>query len=137
MIWFVCFHPKRPEHWWARTYGHVSLAGYHDETWVHVDLGRSTTTIEPMFRKETVEEYLSYLTAHSTVLKFGEARRKSSFLRPMTCVSFAKHLLGVRSRALVPDRLFHDLRKKYDAEIMNEGPVRTGNPGATSGSPTG
>lgn len=121
MIWFVAFHPKRSEHWWARTYGHVSLAGFEDDTWINLDLRPNFFDATPIYKFEERNNFLSYLCAYSTVLKFGESLSdQSQFFRPMSCVSLTKHVLGVRSRALLPDGLFRDLRNNYSAEIMNE-----------------
>lgn len=121
MIWHVIFHPKEKRHWWARRFSHVSLAGYHNETWVQLDLGRPGVDIRTFYAHDEVHGYLSYLTGHHTVLRFGEAvgpgRR---FGRPMTCVGFVKHVLGVRSRALLPDGLFTTLIRDNNAVIVNE-----------------
>ena len=137
MIWFVAFHPKRPEHWWARTFGHVSLAGYDNDTWVNLDLRREACNVTPIFKLEERVDFLSYLTAHSTVLKFGPSIKSAShFLRPMSCVSMTKHVLGVRSRALLPDSLFRDLRNNYSAEIMNEGQSTDRDRRSKAGAPT-
>lgn len=121
MIWFVVFHPKERHQWWGRRFGHVSLAGFKDDTWVHVDVGIKNTEIAPVYRYDDVRSYLACLTSTATVLKFGPAQNPGgSFFFPMTCVSFVKHVLGVRSRALRPDGLFEILIREYKAELMNE-----------------
>jgi hypothetical protein len=120
MIWHVIFHPKDGE-WWTRRFGHVSLAGFQNETWVHLDLGREAVTVKPMFLHDETVDYLSTLLTYYTLLRFGPAKNQaSSFFMPMTCVSFVKHTLGIRSRALLPDQLFHSLIRDHDAEVLNE-----------------
>lgn len=118
-IWHVIFHPGRSP--WARKYRHVSLAGYADETWLHLDLQRGGVNVAAIYRYQEVQDYLSYLLTHYSVLKFGPSLPETrSFMRPMTCVSFTKHVLGVKSGALRPDRLFTTLVESYGAEILNE-----------------
>lgn len=120
MIWFAVFSPKKPEHWWARTYGHVALLGFSNETWVHLDLYREAVDVVPFFTHDEANDRLSYALTHFTVLKFGTAKPKSrAFFRPLTCVSFVKQVLGVRSCALLPDGLFRSLIRDYGAEIVN------------------
>lgn len=108
----------------------MSLAGFENETWINLDMGRRQFDVTPLFAQGDVRDYLSYLSAKTVVLRFGPAAGPgTSFLRPMTCVAFVKHALGVRSRALLPDALFTTLTAKYGAEIMNEdakGPGRNG-----------
>lgn len=119
MIWYVVFHPAKSL--WSRRFRHVSLAGYTNTTWIHLDLDRGGVVISPLYRYEDVQDYLSLLLAHYTVLHFGPARHEAAhFFRPMTCVSFVKHVLGVRSGALRPDRLFDDLVRKFNAKVLTD-----------------
>lgn len=119
LIWHVVFHPAPA--WWARKYRHVSLAGYCDDTWLNIDLQRRGVSVASIYRYDEVNDYLSFLLTHYTVVKFGPTRGVSkSFLAPMTCVSFAKHVLGVRCSALRPDGLLTSLVSNFDAEVLNE-----------------
>lgn len=128
MIWHVIFHPKEKRHWWAHRFSHVSLAGYHNETWTQLDLGRGGVDVRCFYAHDEVHGYLAYLTGHHTVVRFGEALGPGKFFwRPMTCVSFVKHTLGVRSRALRPDGLFTSLIRDNNAVIVNETQGSTGN----------
>jgi len=123
MIWHICFHPRLERHWWGRKYGHVSIAGYHDDTWVHIDVRRETTDVLSIYRYEDTHNYLDYLVKNTTVVRFGPAKagvNARAFLRPMSCVIFVKHTLGIRSRALLPDGLLRDLLRDYDVEIIND-----------------
>lgn len=119
MIWYVVFHPKGSRLWPGR-YCHASLAGYDNETWVEIDLHRRGVVVKPIFAHDEVREYLAVLLSHYTVVKFGPSQGQGRhFLRPMTCVSFIKHTLGVRSRALLPDGLLHSLVRDHGAEVLN------------------
>lgn len=121
MIWFVVFHPKEKKHWWARQFSHVSLAGFSNETWTHLDLGRTGVDVRTFYAHDDVKDYLSYLTAHHAVLRVGPSLGPGhSFFQPMTCVGFVKHTLGVRCRALFPDQLFEILIREHNAVMMNE-----------------
>lgn len=135
MIWFIVFHPKRPDQWWARTYGHVSLAGFEKETWLHLDLHRGGVEAVVAHEYDDVNDVLSFLTAHKTLVRAPESQQARHFFRPMTCVAFAKHTLGLRSRALLPDALFRSLVHDQGAEIMNEEqpPQRDGGTAAAAG----
>lgn len=122
MIWFVVFHPKMRWQWWGTRFGHVSLAGYTGGTWIHIDVARKQTEVTAIYKHDEVEDFLAFLASERVVLKFGPARAHGKhFFRPMTCVNFVKHTLGVSCGALRPDSLFHTLIREYDAEQMNEG----------------
>jgi len=138
MIWFVVFHPKERRHWWAKKFSHVSLSGFSNETWTNVDLGRTGVDIRVFYARDEVHDYLTYLTGHHTVLRFGKAIEPGRcFLSPMTCVGFVKHTLGVRSRALLPDQLFESLIRVNNAVMMNEGEGSPGNGRTESGQASG
>lgn len=127
VIWHVVFHPGRCL--WGRQWRHVSLAGFTNQTWLHLDLGRGGVSAAAFFAHDEVQDYLSYLLAYYGVLKFGPSRGgMGAYGRPMTCVSFVKHVLGVRSGALLPDGLWRDLVRNHHAEIVNapEGTERDG-----------
>jgi hypothetical protein len=126
LIWHVIFHRGRTL--WSRRFCHVSLAGYSNDTWIHLDLQRGGMNIASIYHHEEVQDYLTFLLAHYTVLRFGPTRDRSSrsFLAPMTCVSFVKHVLRARSSALRPDRLFSDLVRVEGAEVLNENPENSG-----------
>ena len=132
LIWHVIFHPGR--RLWSRTYQHVSLAGFSNDTWLHLDLQRSGVHVASIYHHEEVEDYLTFLLAHYGVLRFGPSRPGPSrqFFRPLTCVSFVKHVLGVQSSALRPDALFRDLCRMKGIEVLNEGESPCGNPRAAT-----
>ena len=119
MIWFVVFHPRHPEHWWARRFGHVSMLGFEDGTYVHVDLRRAGVEVETFYRHDDIQNMLSYFLTHHTLVKFGPALGPGRvFGAPMTCVQLVKHTLGLKTRALLPDGLFRILTTQFKAEVM-------------------
>lgn len=119
LIWHVIFH--REKRWWGGRFSHVSLAGFSNETWLHLDLQRAGLSVATIYAYDEVRDFLSFLLAHTTVVRFGPGIAPGRhFFRPMTCVSFVKHVLGVRSSALRPDALFRDLVSRYGAEVLNE-----------------
>ncbi len=128
MIWHVVFHPGKSL--WSKRFRHVSLAGFSNDTWLHLDLSRDGVAATPIYAHDEVEDYLTLLLAYYTVVRFGPvAGRSRSFFRPMTCVSFVKHTLGVRSGALRPDGLFRDLVQDYGARVLNESGETSGGNG--------
>lgn len=119
LIWHVIFHPEK--RWWSGPHSHVSLAGFANDTWLHLDLQRAGVTVAAIYHYDEVQDFLSMLLAHYTVVRFGPAvGEQRHFLRPMSCVAFVKHVLGVRSSALLPDGLLRDLVRDYGAEVLNE-----------------
>lgn len=131
VIWHVVFHPA--PRWWARRFSHVSLAGAADGTWIHLDLHRQGVSVATVYRYDEVNDYLSFLLAHYTVVRFGAVEQmRSSFFRPMTCVSFVKHTLGIHSSALRPDALFKILLRDYDGVLLDEAQDPAGNTGTSA-----
>lgn len=120
VIWHVIFHPSKK--WWARRFSHVSVAGWSNETWVHLDLSSDAFVAEVLYAYDEVNDFLGKMLLNTTIVKVRGEPRKSSYMRPMTCVNFVKHVIGLPSRALLPDALFHDLVRNHSGEIMNEDP---------------
>lgn len=119
MIWHVIFHPGKA--WYAKRFSHVSLAGFCNDTWLHLDLTDEGVIASPIYAYDEVEDYLTLLLAHYAVVRFGPSLGQGRhFFAPMTCVSFVKHVLGIRSGALRPDGLFSDLIEKFDVRLLNE-----------------
>lgn len=136
LIWHVVFHPGKT--WWSRKYRHVSLAGYSNDTWLHLDVNIKGVSVANLYHYDEVHDYLTYLVAHYHVLRFGPTLEKSrQFFSPLTCVSFVKHVLGVRSCALLPDGLERTLRLNYGAEVIHEGQGTSGNSGTEAATATG
>jgi hypothetical protein len=120
LVWHVIFHPGK--RFWSRKFSHVSLAGYSNDTWLHLDVQLGGMNVASIYHHDEVEQYLSFLIANYTVVRFGPAREAPSraFFSPLTCVSFVKHVIRPRSSALRPDRLFRDLVRNEGAEVLNE-----------------
>ncbi len=131
VVWHVIFHRREKHQWWARRYGHVSVVGFVNETWMHLDLNRSGFIAEAFFSYDERQEFLSKCLCYSDVVRVPVlSESRSHFMRPMTCVSFVKQVLGLRSRALLPDQLFDTLTQNHGAEWLNE---QTESPRGNSG----
>lgn len=137
LIWHVVFHPGR--RWWSRQFCHVSLAGYSNDTWLHLDVQRGGVNVASIYHHDEVKDYLTYLLAHHTVVRFGPTQERVSrcFFSPLTCVSFVKHVLRCRSSALRPDSLFRDLVHIQGAEVLNENPEGSRDTGTATAAGTG
>lgn len=136
LIWHVIFHPER--RWWSGPHSHVSLAGFSNDTWLHLDLQRAGVSVASIYHYDEVQDFLSFLLTHYTVLRFGPAiAQRNHFLRPMSCVAFTKHVLGVRSSALLPDGLLRDLVRDYGAQVLNETQDAKGDDGAKAATAAG
>lgn len=127
MIWFAVFHPTAGG--WAKVlrqrFCHVSLAGYANDTWVHLDVGRDGVEVNTIYAHDEVNGYLSFLLEYMVLVKVGHVDRPGKqFFRPMTCVSFVKHALGLRSGALLPDGLFRSLSLEH--EVLDASTQTTG-----------
>lgn len=119
LIWYVCFHEGRAP--WAKRFRHVSLMGHANDTWVYIDMQRRGVSVQLIYHHDDVQWFWNTVGKELTVVKFGPARaERAHFMRPMTCVSFAKHVLGIRSSALLPDGLFRSLTTKHECEVMND-----------------
>lgn len=136
LIWHVIFH--RQKRWWSGPHSHVSLAGFSNDTWLHLDLQREGVSVASIYHYDEVQDFLSFLLTHYTVVRFGPTiSEKRHFWKPMTCVSFVKHTLGVRSSALLPDGLLRDLVRNYGSEVLNETPQSRRNRGTEATTPAG
>ncbi|MFY0633675.1 MAG: hypothetical protein JXQ91_07680 [Vannielia sp.] len=135
VIWHVVFHPG------PCIYGrfmHVGLAGYWDDTWLHLDLHRLGVHVNMIHRHDEVQDYLATLLGNYTVVRFGPARdRPGGFFRPLTCVSFVKQTLGIRCGALRPDGLLRDLLRDFNAEMLNASEDAGPNSGSTGSAEAG
>lgn len=137
-VWYVVFHPKQKGHWWGRRFSHVSLAGWTNETWIHLDVGRFGAEVASFYAHDEVNDFLSFNLAHRVMVRVGIREVTGGFFgRPMTCVSFVKHVLGVRSRALLPDQLFRTLTEDQGFEVVNVRVEAEGNRGTEAGEAPG
>lgn len=126
IVWHVLFSPEK--RWWSGRFCHVALAGYAEDNWLHLDLHRTGVNASVIYKFDDVQDYLSTLLSHFVVVRMPDVvDPKPYFWRPMTCVGFVKHTLGVRCSALRPDGLFQTLVHEYGAEVLNESPENRGN----------
>lgn len=103
---------------WSRRFKHVSVLLYEDGVWSHIDFGRRGADFVATWRENEIHEILS-IAMHYHTLVHVPVGSATHFFRPMTCVSFAKHMLGIPSRALRPDALFRDVLRIPGAETIN------------------
>ncbi len=121
IVWHVCFHRGRAL--WGRRWTHVSLAGCAEDTWVFLDWNRSGLSVGTVYRFDDVQDFWAFINDQMDVVRFGTARPGGyGYMRPLTCVGFVKHALGVRSGALRPEALFKTLVTKYHGVHINESP---------------
>ena len=118
-LWHVLFHRPPKRRWYAREFSHVSIAFRQNETWVHLDLHASGFRPGVYFTFDEVQDFLAHACATTTIVRLQHVPIRSHFLRPMSCVSFVKHVMGLRSRALLPDTLFRDLVENHGGEVIN------------------
>ena len=109
----------RGRRWFAPgPYSHVTLIDIRDETWVQIDVGRDRAEIVPFHSKDEVDHRLSVLTESCKILKFEPTEYAGrGYLARLSCVSFAIHYTGIRSRALFPSGLMRDLLRNGAEEI--------------------
>lgn len=119
VIHYVAFCPKKDKHWWAKTYSHVTPFQFSDGIWSVTDLQNGDFVTQHFWRQVDIEDMISFMLHHYTVLKVGDKGQANHYFRPMTCVAFTKQLIGSSSRAFLPDQLFRNLVEN-GAEILNE-----------------
>lgn len=115
--WFVAFWPQKE--WW-QLYGrfsHVTCLGFsrQTDTWIAYDVNSIGTHFRVAYAFDDVENMLNHYWTHAVVVEaLPPAREGSKPLRlvarsPFSCVSAAKHLLGINSRALSPEGLYNTM----------------------------
>ena len=113
--WQVCF-VRRAEMWWVDRFvpgrfKHVSVAGWisDTQTWVFFDINLWRTSVK-VLPLEAGDVRYALAQRHAKVLKVKARRDGRMLLRfGFWCVPGVKHLLGVRSGALLPAGLWRDL----------------------------
>lgn len=125
--WFVCFSPVTAT-WWvpflaAGKYRHVRAFGTipRSKIWLFVDVNAGGLTLRAAPDGPAAEAAISAWIAGCDVLHI--ARRDAPGLPRwpvFSCVTTIRHLIGLRSGALRPDRLFRDMlaagAKKLDGQ---------------------
>lgn len=125
--WLILFGATTGKPWLDRIipgrFKHVSAAGWvaGAKTWVFYDAAWRRTSLKLLPDKEGDRYYAVKQRGHG-VLKVEadpDVRGRALFRAGFWCVPAVKHLLGSRSGALRPDRLWHDL-VAAGAEIISD-----------------
>lgn len=118
--WFVGFTdfgiaegaPRWHRLFTSKGFRHVLLVGFdvRAERWVVVDSMCGTLRVEIMTGPQ-VDYFLWYVAEHGQLLHW-QVEQPGPWWRPtLTCVSLAKHALGLRCMALTPRQLYRWLLK--------------------------
>ncbi len=124
--WLIAFFPET-ENRWVRMlvpgrYKHVAAFAYAADcrTWVWYEWGWNVAKIRVLPDDENARMLISAWTAGATVVRMDVLRHeRASFRVGMWCVPAVKHLVGLRSGALLPDALLRDC-VKAGAEVIIE-----------------
>lgn len=128
--WILCFR-RTSQVWWVRwlargKFKHVSAFGYIAEVdhWVFLDWRFAKVDVI-VARGNAATMLMHHYTGNADLLGM-EARTGAGggFRLGWYCVPAVKHLLGLRSSALRPDRLWRDCIR-HGAEILHDGQART------------
>lgn len=127
LSWLIYFHTSTGKPWLDRLIPgrlkHVSAAGWVSEPgiWIFYDAGWRRTSVKAL-GEEKGEIRAAALMRDSGVLKVPvntEVRGAALMRAGFWCVPAVKHLIGSRSGALRPDRLWRDLISA-GAEIIQD-----------------
>jgi hypothetical protein len=126
--WIVCFYPDSPV-WYGRLvpgqFKHVAIFAYVKgvDAWIfqEVIFSHARTVVIPNNKKGLdVLDDLVYGADKLRVVR--EAGAPVIFRGPLTCVSFAKHMVGAKSAsALRPDGLYRALIKQGAQVVEGDG----------------
>lgn len=110
----LVFDPSS-DHWWISLlacgrYRHVRACAYVKTTrlWLFYDVTLSPTLVMALPDGDAAAMYFHDFTKGCDLVRIAPSRRRGLQFSPLTCVSAIKRLIGLKSRALRPDRLFRD-----------------------------
>jgi len=114
-VWILVFC-RSSTAWWVNrlpgTYKHVRAYAFVPamKAWLFYDVSLSATVIYAAPDGLTAEAYIGDFVRDADLVSVKPRRgtRRPQF-RPFTCVSAIAHLVGIRSGALRPDRLYRDV----------------------------
>ncbi len=127
--WAVCFSRKAATPWLTRLpvgkFKHVRAFGCvpHINTWIFFDPALDRTSVK-VARGDTARVLMCEFLHEATVIQMPAREPKS--LKPRIfgwCVPAVAHLLGLKSSALRPDRLFADCLRQGGVLLAHEYPV--------------
>lgn len=141
--WILVFHRRSP-YWWVRLlacgrYKHVSAFAWLAplRAWLVYDVTLDGTRLVLLPESGNAIDRLTAMTADADLLVMPRRVRKSyPFLAPFYCVPVVKHLIGLRSGALLPIALWRDCLANGAKPIHGAAepiPQRANPAGATAG----
>lgn len=110
--WLLVFETSTTRPWldWLvpGRFKHVWALGYvpHTELWIFYNVTFGRTTITPIPDSHAALAVVDRFTAGKTVLRV-EVKRAAPHIFGFWCVPAIKHLIGLRSGALLVDGLYH------------------------------
>ncbi len=116
--WVIVFDRCYGRHWWKfllhPAFQHVHLVKDNRDYALMVNSFQHVMAIKEY--PNTLESFLTQEIEQNptAILQYTVhygAYYKPNYLEPLTCVSVAKRLLGIRSRLLTPKALYHELIK--------------------------
>jgi len=122
--WVLCFQRTTESRWirWLACgrYKHVCAFGYIAEVdhWVFLDWRISVVDVI-VARGTGADQMIAYYTRDADMLGMTPQKRGLGLRLGFYCVPAVKHLLGIRSSALRPSRLWRDCIRQ-GAEILHE-----------------
>ena len=136
--WFLAFYGRSSVAWLDRLvpgrFKHVSAFGYSHgaRVWVFYDFGFTRARVFVLPAGERANAMLGEWTAEASVLKINSGQGRAPWLRlGFWCVPAMRHLVGVRSGALLPDGLWRDCLQQGAGTVFDGRPTRSaaGRPG--------
>lgn len=113
-VWIVVFCRSIDNRWvrWLACgqYKHVRAYAYLPalKVWLFYDVTLSGTLIHVAPDTPQTEAYIGEFTRDSALVAVKPGPRHGVPLAPFCCTSAVRHLIGLKSGALRPDRLFRD-----------------------------
>lgn len=116
--WVIVFDRCYGNHWWKfllhPAFQHVHLVKDNRDYALMVNSFQHVMAIKEY--PNTLESFLTQEIQQNptAILQYTVhygAHYKPGYIEPLTCVSVAKRLLGIRSRLLTPKALYHELIK--------------------------
>lgn len=116
--WYVVFDKCHGRHWWARLlhrdFQHVHLLRDNRGQCLFVSAFAHCMAVReyPNSLNDIIQQEIAQgCTAILQYTVHYQSHYKPFPVEPFTCVSLAKRLLGIRTRALTPKSLYHELNR--------------------------
>jgi hypothetical protein len=121
--WLIFFGDGPRAAWWdcltKPGFRHVCAASYYASigAWVFYDVSRKGTDIRVIPEEKAGPFFAAWVHVSAAILRMRSRKDRTAVPSFFYCVGAMKALLGIRSSALLPEGLFHDLLRK-GAEIV-------------------